>query len=420
MTVGGITSTACPVATNTDTPNPSFTATNTPVPVTGTPTAIPTHTPLPSGHSTFTATNTPLPGSTHTPTGTPTNTPTPGPSFRQCGIDYPMLNCDMVDGSAGVNPTNWTYNHDPTITVICGNHLGFGLALTNPGPTAGYENICSQTVVPVASGQLWIRWQAQGNGNHFGSWRWFLNDTSDFLQIDSSSCTMSSGTFCTAHFTSNVISGVSTSMNIAEWGGGVNSTDFRIDNMWISSTGNTPTPAPTGTDTVTPTPVPGTPTDTPIPTDTLVPIPGAMSTGIPTSTECPGGCAVSALTAIPGLATITTVDTSPFSQLQHLSLARNGCTAFGYVQIPMPVIHGTPALGTTNPLSVTWTLPITHDWDNTHPYSNTAIEPCAMDEIPTFVWDFTYWLSVFGAAVVWIMWMIGLVGRLSGDETING
>jgi hypothetical protein len=43
-----------------------------------------------------------------------------------------------------------------------------------------------------------------------------------------------------------------------------------------------------------------------------------------------------------------------------------------------------------------------------------------MDEIPTFVWDFTYWLSVFGAAVVWIMWMIGLVGRLSGDETING
>jgi hypothetical protein len=43
-----------------------------------------------------------------------------------------------------------------------------------------------------------------------------------------------------------------------------------------------------------------------------------------------------------------------------------------------------------------------------------------LNEIPSTVWDFTYWFSVFAIAVVFIMWLIGFVGRLSGEETING
>jgi len=156
-------------------------------------------------------------------------------------------------------------------------------------------------------------------------------------------------------------------------------------------------------------------------TTTPIPIPGAISTAIPSDTPCPGGCAVGQLTQVPGFATRVLVDTSPFSALEHLSLARSSCQPFGYVQLPVPVIHGTPALGSTTPLSFTWTAPVTHTWDDTNVFSNTALQPCAMvNEIPSFVWDLTYWLSVLMCAVGWFMWLIGFVGRLSGEETING
>lgn len=410
MTIGSISSSACPVATSTDTPNPSFTATNTPVPVTGTPTPIPTNTPFPSGHSTFTPaptqTGTP-PVSTHTPTVTPTIDPTS--SWFNCGEpSFPMLDCTA---------RSWTdANHNTTSGPWAGSAAScFGDTAPSIQTFAVQFPVqaqCIQTVIAQTNGSLDMliamnEFSGQGSFNMNGVSYGPFNTTFGLQQF----------TFGTA------VAGLPYTFQILEQNSIGAQHEWLLQDAWVQPTGGTPgtgTPTLSPTVTSTPTPVPGTSTDTPVPTDTPIPIPGAMSTNIPTSTECPGGCAVKALTAIPGLSTVTTVDTSPFSQLQHLSLARNGCTAFGYVQIPMPVIHGTPALGMTNPLSVTWTLPITHDWDNTHPYSNTAIEPCAMDEIPTSIWDFTYWLSVFGAATVWIMWMIGLVGRLSGDETING
>jgi len=108
-----------------------------------------------------------------------------------------------------------------------------------------------------------------------------------------------------------------------------------------------------------------------------------------------------------------------------MSLTRSSCVPFGYLQIPVPHIIGTPAFGSTTPLSYTWTTPITGPWDNSIisgsiVLTNTALQPCGMSEIPTFVWDLTYWLSVIMLAVGWFLWLIGFVGRLSGEETING
>lgn len=406
MTIGYVATNPCPVATKTDTPNPSFTATNTPVPVTGTPTAIPTYTPLPSGHNTFTPSATPT--GTLLP-NTATATSTPLPAERDCGSpDFPLLNCDFLPGNFASDPNHWSNSDNVSPYSVC---------YQNPGPTTGpfmldglstTGFICAQSVVAHATGSLFARYNYTLNSG--SALQWGLNAVSMSF---GTGCAFNSGTYCVTAI------GSVTNGNAYTFGprGGNVSAWIYIDNVWVGSTSSTPTPLPP---TATNTPVPGTSTPTFTPTETPVPIPGAMSTPIATSTECPGGCAVAALTAIPGLSTITTVDTSPFSQLQHLSLARNGCTAFGYVQVPYPVIHGTPALGSTTPLSVTWTLPVTHDWDNTQPFSNTAIEPCAMSEIPTFVWDFTYWLSVFACSVVFIMWLIGVIGRLSGDENING
>lgn len=438
-TIDGITSSPCAVPTSTDTPNPSFTPTSTTVPVTGTPTPIPTHTPLPSGRSTFTPTVSPtgtVASATKTPTITVTpdvtNTPVPGYNpMIDCGL---VLDCNFGGGPAQQGPwedasaytgggfsgvfgcidgvgfdgtgvaasLGWTPTWQDVNVVACRLNVG--------GVTAG---MTQQVITAPTAGELcWTAGISSGS-----SVRISVTDMSGGAigTIASQSAFQADGCFL-----GTISAGEQMQWRIA--GGASNW--MANGNWYMGSGGGTPVPTNTLTVTNTPTPSPtgppGTPTDTPIPSDTPIPIPGAMSTAIATSTECPDGCAVTALTAIPGLATITTVDTSPFSQLQHLSLSRNGCTAFGYVQIPYPVIHGTPILGSANPISVTWTLPVTHDWDNTNPYSNTAIEPCAMNEIPTFVWDFTYWLSVFGASVVWIMWMIGLVGRLSGDETING
>lgn len=415
----GLVSVPCNVPTDTPTVNPSSTATNTPVPVTGTPTPVPSFTPLPSGHSTFTRTPTPGPG---TSTATPTNTATPGPAYFNCGVTYPLLNCGQIGGTntTGSHGDLWTLGTAGGPSCFPGGHAdpGSGFYRSN-FTTTGILAVCFQSVIPTLSGTVQIQFKAT---RVIGSENFNFSQGGFSTTIDTGSCPVTGSTWCSATV-GTVTSGVSSTFSIQVVSGTSGNDDgvsLSINNIFVSSSANTPTPAPTDsptstfTATITPTPLPGTPTNTP------VPIPGAMSTNIPTATECPGGCAVTALTAIPGMATITTVDTSPFSQLQHLSLSRNGCTAFGYVQIPYPVIHGTPALGTTNPLSVTWTLPITHDWDNTNPYSNTAIEPCAMNEIPTSLWDFTYWFSVFAIATVFIMWLIGFVGRLSGEETING
>lgn len=410
MSLNNITVDPCPVATSTPTVNPSSTSTNTPIPVTGTSTPIPSNTPLPSGHNTFTATATPT-GSPLPPTSTATATA--GPSYRNCGDStFPLLNCDALGGggfSGGAQADFWT-----TSTAVCDNDGGSGppyTVLTYTDIALASQASCSQSVTPTVSGTLFLRYQATG-----------INLSANI--IANGTTRAPSGTLTTASF-GTVTAGTPVTVSLQ-----VNNTDgahawWYIATAFVSSSSNTPTPVNTNTSTATATIVPGTSTRTFTPTLTPVPIPGAQETAIPTDTECPGGCAVQQLTAIPGMATIVRVDTSPFDPLKNLSLTRSTCAAFGYAQIPYPHVIGTPAYGSTNPISYTWTTDITGPWDNSIVngsivVTNTALQPCAMSEIPTFVWDLTYWLSVIVMAVGWFLWLIGFVGRLSGEETING
>jgi len=416
---------------NTPTPNPSDTATNTITPgPSHTPTAIPTNTPLPSGHSTFTATATVTPRATATPTATA------GPSFDNCGSpDYPILNCTLLGGPGTIDSaaTDWSIG-DTAYQPFCyaaGQSGGapFPTMRINSTITGSAMTACSQTVTPGKSGTLLVRYQYQSVAGSvvelFGGGTTINGG---------SGCTVGGSTYCVSSL-GTVTAGVPDFFAIQEGpqgccAGSTHLSEWVFDNFWVGISGSTPTPAPGVTATTTPTVPASTATAqaqmtlTAIAssfTPTPIPIPGAQETLIPTDTPCPGGCAVGQLTQVPGFATRVLVDTSPFSALEHLSLARSSCQPFGYVQIPVPVIHGTPALGSTTPLSFTWTAPVTHTWDDTNVFSNTALQPCAMvNEIPSFVWDFTYWLSVLMCAVGWFMWLIGFVGRLSGDETING
>jgi len=355
--------------------------------------------------------------------------PGAGTGTRNCGIGFDFFNCNMT-GPNGQKDGYSTYSwaHNPAYTggfqpcfdasanfganeVDCDNSLITNQYFTSP--QVGYPCV---TISYNNGGDINIYYD-MGSGLSLRA------------TVSTSSVT------CAATQAS-----VGQSVGVGLSGNG---TAFELVNVFLS-TGNgtplptvassTPTVTNTSTPTGTPTPGPTTPpatlteqakqTETAVAssfTPTPIPIPGAQETLIPTDTPCPGGCAVGQLTQVPGFATRVLVDTSPFSALEHLSLARSSCQPFGYVQIPVPVIHGTPALGSTTPLSFTWTAPVTHTWDDTNVFSNTALQPCAMvKEIPSFVWDFTYWLSVLMCAVGWFMWLIGFVGRLSGDETING
>jgi len=268
-------------------------------------------------------------------------------------------------------------------------------------------------------------------GNPFSLYMYRTNVVggSNLTVVPNVGCDVGSSVYCLVNL-GPTVSGTTYQFGFADDHVGTSGYDAVLHAVFVSSTGASPTPAPTFTVTATPTLAASTATAaaqmtlTAVAssfTPTPIPIPGTQETLIPTDTPCPGGCAVKQLTQVPGFATRVLVDTSPFSALEHLSLARSSCQPFGYVQIPVPVIHGTPALGSTTPLSFTWTAPVTHTWDDTNVFSNTALQPCAMvNEIPSFVWDLTYWLSVLMCAVGWFMWLIGFVGRLSGDETING
>jgi len=413
MTVAYIQTIPCPVQptatntltpSNTPTPNPSDTATNTATPgPSHTPTAIPTYTPLPSGHSTFTqtVTRTPTPGPA---TATGTATPPGGLTQRNCGIGITFYDCDIITWGSNIY---WSGNPQ------CGNSA-IRQGLSPDSIVCFSTESATQTVTVPGNGQLsFTVWCTGGSGNWFG----ISNSTGTPLtQIQNPGGTCVNNPGQTVSWT---VTAAGTYQLWITLGGSIDT--VHIDNVtFVYGVGvNTATPTSTSTGTATGTATPPGPTSTP--TQTPLPIPGAQSTPIPTDTPCPGGCAVGQLTQVPGFATRVLVDTSPFSALEHLSLARSSCQPFGYVQIPVPVIHGTPALGSTTPLSFTWTAPVTHTWDDTNVFSNTALQPCAMvNEIPSFVWDLTYWLSVLMCAVGWFMWLIGFVGRLSGEETING
>jgi hypothetical protein len=357
-----------------------------------------------------------------------------------------VLNCNMVPFVyPNLSPSHWDVSsYSGTAWLFQGGphrNPGDNDGCYNFTPSTAFEcyelsatnTLIQQNVTAPVSGNVQVSIQGTcGTCDEVSFWidgavsaPWTQPDGSQVFAPNNSTATLTLG-----HVTagSHVLSirAHQGSIGIAEYI--MSSFTFTPDSPW--------TPAPTSTATSTPAAT-GTPTLAPSTataaaqltltaiassfTPTPIPIPGQQETAIPTDTECPGGCAVAQLTQIPGLSTRVLVDTSPFTALQHLSIARSDCAPFGYVQIPMPVIHGTPALGSTIPLSYTWTAPVTHTWDDTHIFSNTALQPCAMvNEIPTFVWDLTYWLSVIMCAVGWFMWLIGFVGRLSGDETING
>ena len=415
----------------TSTPNPSFTPTST---VTAGPsptfTAIPSYTPIVVTHNTFTPTitRTPVPGSS-----TPTPSVTPFPTRYDCGDPtFPLLNCGMGDnisfgGTFGYKWYGVPHCFNPggatpsTEFEIFSQTLVYGTAK------------CEQDVVAHATGNVYMQVDYSMPGGQGGNSIYFdITGSSEIVNPFSGQTSGGLGQQATINM------GPVTAGNTYTWYMRTASSDgwnalVHITNIWVGSTGGTP--LPTASPTPTATVAPATQTAIAIATLTAVaadytptplPIPGAMSTNIPTSTECPGSCTVASLTQVPGMATITTVDTSPFSPLKNLSLSRTSCQPFGYVPVPMPVIIGTPAIGSTTPLSYTWTVPITGVWDDGSingviPLTNTAIQPCAMKkEIPSFVWDLTYWLSVIMLAVGWFLWLIGFVGRLSGEETING
>ena len=407
--------TATPVPA-TSTPNPSDTS--TPVPDTATvgpshtPTAIPTFTPIPVGHNTFTPTVTRTGTITPVATGTGTATPTP-PS---CPFGWGFYDCDFqlqggYTGSwhPGVTPWStapWTYGG--------GSQYDWGCDYSGvPGTGICHAaSVMQENTVPQ-DGVFCVNATVAGTGA--------LTGWAEVDQYTSYAESLSSGSVnvCTPTLAGGTVLWLYLGNSDGTY------TSWANIQVLFAPSGST-TPIGTYTSTPTATPLPGTPTETGTATDTPVSIPGAKETAIPTSTECPGGCIVTALTAIPGLSTRVTVDTSPFDPLKALSLSRSSCQPFGYAQIPYPVIHGTPAVGSTTPLSVTWTVP------NTSTYydgviggdiilTNTAVQPCAMvREIPPVTWDITYWLSVLMLAIGFILWLIGFVGRLSGDHSVNG
>lgn len=405
----------CPVATSTptaapsNTPNPSDTPTATVNP-SYTVTPIPTHTPLPSGHSTFTA----------TPTSTPTIA-TATPVTGNCGgPDFPLLNCPWYGAGVGASYAPGTYWSRSYSSGNCAyNTSTAGLAYANTSyamddpPYSGQTDLCFQSVTPGATGTLYVQYRVSGDigTTNISLVKFCLTSGCGPNLPSYTACPVTGSVDCVIAVGS-VASGGTTdfSVRMAPVSPGATGLYLAldIDRVWVGTTADTPTAAPTSTSTI-----------TVEPTNTPLPNPFGSSTPVPSDTECPGGCAVTELTQVPGVQTQITVDTSPFSPLLHLSLARSPCTPFGYVQIPYPVITGTPALG--QPLNFGWTAPITHTWDDTHLITNTAIQPCAMvGEISPYVWDFTYWGSGVGLAIVFTLWLIGWVGRLSGDHTIDG
>jgi len=442
MTINSISESACPVATNTatpsntSTPNPSDTVTNTPT-VTATPTSgpshtltpIPTFTPLPSGHNTFTPTG------TSTPQNTATITPTPGPGEVDCGeASFPLLNCNMVPNvytSQIIPPNHWT------ITGCSGwSSTGspFGRQAGNASGWYNYSDGLSAAFTLNNSFDACV--DAKQTVNAPVSGILYAHVTGGFhnSQIGINGATPANITLGTNNLGHITAGNVTVAWAIDQTCCVANGTGYVTYDDWYVVPDTPWTPGPTSTATPTSTVPPLTATAIAAVTQTFVassftptpiPIPGAPETPIPTDTECPGGCAVAKLTAIPGMSTRVTVDTSPFDPLKNMSLTRSSCVPFGYLQIPVPHIIGTPAFGSTTPLSYTWTTPITGPWDNSIisgsiVLTNTAVQPCGMSEIPTFVWDLTYWLSVIMLAVGWFLWLIGFVGRLSGEETING
>lgn len=401
--------TATPTDTATATGQPTATSTNTVVPG-STSTPIPTNTPRPIKTAIATDTGTPVP-----PTPTPTSS-TPGE--YDCGpAAYPVLNCNMVPyvwpSSQAIPPPYWDISN-----TGCGGGTFATASSRPPGNPAGWYNYGGDAAVAITygtggcsgtnymAGSQNVSAQTAGTlyGSVSGAWytspcstQWFASVSGSGTWVSLSSSSVEIGHVAAG---SSVFSLMS-ELQISNYGGcsnfyggygygsgGTLSLTFVTDSPW------TPAPSPTAP---TLTPTPGTPTETPLP------LPFDTGTAIATGTPCPGGCAVGEATSLPGaIDTVLPIDTSPLSPLEHLSVSRTACQTFGSAPILVPSIHGTPVFGSTEPLSITWSLPVT----------GTTFTPCADPAFSTTWWDLMWHLSVIVTFVAFLSWLIWYVRRL--------
>lgn len=378
-----------------------------------------TPTPTATVNPSSTATNTVVPGSTNTPiptstprgyaaTLTPSSTPTSGPTSTatavpdgpiDCGdSSFPLLNCNFNQGTFSSPPTHWTYEaggnpaceeHDSGLTA---HPLVYGNYSTGP-----YGTSCLQTVAAGATGTVWLRYRytnqsASGGFVGFGP----AAGAQIFTAFDATSCPASGTSYCLMS-PGAVVVGNNYTIDMSYSLSTYYSAYVVISQIWVQPSG-TPTVPASATGTVTNTPVPGTPTDTPYP------IPGASLTPYPTPTPCSGGaCAVEDSTQIPSaIDTVVGIDTSPLTPLELLSVGRTSCQSFGAIPLVEPHLYGTPIYGSSNPISITWTVPAT----------GTQFQPCADPNFSSAWWDTMWNLSILVAVVCWIGWLIHWVRSL--------
>ena len=416
------TATATPPLTNTNTPTATL--------IPGTP--PPTNTPRSVTGGTYTPTGTPVgPTSTATPTST-----VPPINYYNCGdVTFPLLNCD---NQTGYNASFIFGDGHPIPGVAYWLTLGSspsGLGAAEPISSSfcGGNAHCTliqggerQTVVAGATGNVYAL---------VGIYLIGRPSTSDSTWFCASSCFNAS--FAPQLVTMNlgaVTAGSSYNFSVcgSQNNGGPSSVDcegasnpeYVIYNVWVGGA-VTPTPANTGTPTPTGTPRPATSTNTPTPTGTRPPYLPTLTPTFPitptpyrTATPCPGGCAVAQVSPLPGIVgTAIIIPTGPFTWLTGLSLGRTACTSFG--QVPILVPHITPVASLT-PLQYGWgpltPIPMATINVNSGPISGTSIIPCADPNIPTEVWDLTYYGGVVALFIVFIGWLIWFVHRLVNNQ----
>lgn len=370
------------------------------------PTATPTDTATATGQPTDTPTATVVPGSTSTPipTNTPrpvktsiatvTNTPTPvAPLYRDCGdATFPLLNCSWVGGSFASSPVSWN-NQYPGSSECAPNDPSnsplYPFVYNNVG---GFGPACDSTVEAHASGNLYMEYQYTPIQGSLGAGAVTHGGSATFVSLNGTGCQAGTANHCIVALVSVTTGDLYDFVVFAENGGnGYGDGSLYIDKVWVQSSAN-PTPA---------TPLPTVPAATI--TDTPLPLPFDTGTPLATGTPCPGGCAVGEATSLPGaIDTVLPIDTSPLSPLEHLSVSRTACQTFGSAPILVPSIHGTPVFGSTEPLSITWSLPVT----------GTTFTPCADPAFSTTWWDLMWHLSVIVTFVAFLSWLIWYVRRL--------
>ena len=390
-----------PTATDTPTVNPSSTATNTVVPG-STDTPIPTSTPR-GVVATLTPSN----------TRTPVPTATQDPTLVSCGLGF--VNCTLqaatnaihgvtngttpFDWANGTSDVNWIGGHNP--------NLGAGCSGGQCNAETGAWQISAATLPAAGQPCVTITWgSAQdwvgGSDQHLVA---LLEGTSPGIQLSGNAGweinNSGGGELWSSggdpHGTMTGCAPDAPAGTRLEWvmASGNESAPFSALSFWQTFDGGTPTPGPA---TSTPSPTAGVPTDTPYP------IPGGSITPYPTPTACAGGaCAAQDATQIPAaIDTVVGIDTSPLTPLELLSVGRTSCQSFGAIPLVEPHLYGTPIYGSSNPISITWTVPAT----------GTQFQPCADPNFSSAWWDTMWNLSILVAIVCWIGWLIHWVRGL--------